>query len=258
MKFTALYTFLILLASPSAVSGVKKDCSDHLVKGQVMKSGIYQVTPDLHTGNGVPVLCEMEVQGGGWTVLQLRQDGSVSFNRTWAEYRSGFGELLNGGEFWLGNQYIHFLTRNRDMTLRVELQDFSGVTGYAEYENFRVASERMRYRLTVEGYSGTAGNALRFSPHYDHNNQAFTTPDRDNDRYPAGNCGAYYSSGWWFDACMAANLNGRYYLGKYKGVRNGIYWGAWQNISTEFYLTNERQSFKTVRMMIRPKGFLNS
>ncbi|XP_019743803.1 tenascin-N-like isoform X2 [Hippocampus comes] len=249
---------LMQIPSGGAVSGVKKDCSDHLVKGQVMKSGIYQVTPDLHTGNGVPVLCEMEVQGGGWTVLQLRQDGSVSFNRTWAEYRSGFGELLNGGEFWLGNQYIHFLTRNRDMTLRVELQDFSGVTGYAEYENFRVASERMRYRLTVEGYSGTAGNALRFSPHYDHNNQAFTTPDRDNDRYPAGNCGAYYSSGWWFDACMAANLNGRYYLGKYKGVRNGIYWGAWQNISTEFYLTNERQSFKTVRMMIRPKGFLNS
>ncbi|XP_051917577.1 serine/arginine repetitive matrix protein 1-like [Hippocampus zosterae] len=249
---------LMQIPSGGAVSVVKKDCSDHLVKGQVMKSGIYQVIPDLHTGNGVPVLCDMEVQGGGWTVLQLRQDGNVSFNRTWAEYRSGFGELLNGGEFWLGNQYIHFLTRNRDMTLRVELKDFSGMTGYAEYENFRVASERMRYRLTVEGYSGTAGNALRFSPQYDHNNQAFTTPDRDNDRYPAGNCGAYYSSGWWFDACMAANLNGRYYLGKYKGVRNGIYWGAWQNISTEFYLTSERQSFKTVRMMIRPKGFLKS
>ncbi|XP_077423342.1 uncharacterized protein LOC144053123 [Vanacampus margaritifer] len=248
---------LRLIPSEGAVSAVKRDCSDYLVRGRVMKTGIYQVTPDLHAGSGFPVLCDMEVHGGGWTLLQLRQDGSVSFNRNWAEYRSGFGQLLKGGEFWLGNQYIHLLTRVKDMTLRVELQDFSGVSGYAEYEHFRVASERMRFRLTVGGYSGTAGDALSFGSSYDHNNQAFTTPDRDNDRYPAGNCGAYYSSGWWFDACMAANLNGRYYFGKYKGVRDGIYWGAWHNISTEFYLTNERQSFKTVRMMIRPRGFLS-
>ncbi|XP_061679230.1 uncharacterized protein LOC133502448 [Syngnathoides biaculeatus] len=248
---------LKLRPSERAVSVVKRDCSDHLITGRVMKSGIYRVTPDPHTGGSFLVLCDMEVQGGGWTLLQLRQDGGVGFNRTWVEYRSGFGELLNGGEFWLGNQNMHLLTRDRDMTLRVELEDFSGVAGYAEYEHFRVASERMRYRLTVGGYSGTAGNALRFGSSYDHNNRAFTTPDRDNDRYPSGNCGAYYSSGWWFDACMAANLNGRYYVGKYKGVRDGIYWGAWHNISTEFYPTNERQSFKTVRMMIRPKGLFS-
>ncbi|XP_037110150.1 flocculation protein FLO11-like [Syngnathus acus] len=246
---------MVLIPSEGAVSALRRDCSDHQVRGRAMKSGIYRVTPDLHTGRSFPVLCDMEVQGGGWTLLQLRQDGSVSFNRTWAEYRSGFGKLLSGGEFWLGNEYIHLLTRGRDMTLRVELQDLSGVARYAEYEHFRVASERMRYRLTVGGYSGTAGDALRFSSTYDHNNQAFTTPDRDNDRYPSGNCGAYYSSGWWFDACMAANLNGRYYFRKYKGVRDGIYWGAWHNISTEYYLTNERHSFKTVKMMIRPKGF---
>ncbi|XP_077451336.1 uncharacterized protein LOC144070812 [Stigmatopora argus] len=243
------------IPSEGAVSEAMRDCSDHLLRRDSVKSGIYQVTPDLHAGGGFPVLCDMEVQGGGWTLLQLRRDGGVSFNRTWAEYRSGFGEPSTGGEFWLGNQRIHLLTRDRAMTLRVELEDFSGTAGYAEYEDFRVASERMRYRLTLGAYSGTAGNALRFSPTYDHNNRAFTTPDRDNDRYPSGNCGAYYGSGWWFDACMAANLNGKYYRGRYKGVRDGIYWGAWHNISTELYPTNERESFKTVRMMIRPKGF---
>uniref|UniRef100_A0A8C3A5Z3 Fibrinogen like 2 n=1 Tax=Cyclopterus lumpus TaxID=8103 RepID=A0A8C3A5Z3_CYCLU len=228
------------------------DCSDHLLRGGT-KNGVYLVTPDLRS-RSFPVLCDMELHGGGWTLLQRRQDGSVSFNRTWAEYRSGFGEL-DGGEFWLGNTMIHLLTRDRDMVLRVELEDFGGVMEYAEYKQFRVASERMRYRLTVGSYSGTAGDALRFSKSYDHNNRAFTTPDRDHDRYPSGNCGAYYNSGWWFDACMAANLNGRYYVGNYKGVRDGIFWGTWQNISTEYYPTNERQSFKTVRMMIRPKSF---
>ncbi|XP_061750183.1 uncharacterized protein LOC133549083 [Nerophis ophidion] len=242
----------LLTPSQGAVS-TGRDCSD-LLPQAAGKSGVYRVTPDVRHG-GFPVFCDMELGGGGWTLLQLRRDGSVSFNRTWAEYRAGFGDLLRGGEFWLGNQHIHLLTRDRDMTLRVELRDFAGAAGYAEYERFKVASERTRYRLTAGGYSGTAGDALVFSASYNHSNRAFTTPDRDNDRYPSGNCGAYYSSGWWFDACMAANLNGRYYLGKYKGVRDGIYWGTWHNISTELYPTNERRSFKTVRMMIRPKDF---
>ncbi|XP_023284096.1 fibroleukin-like [Seriola lalandi dorsalis] len=236
----------------SAVTTVKRDCSDHLLRGET-KSGVYQVTPDIRSKT-FPVFCDMELGGGGWTLVQRRLDGSVSFNRTWAEYRSGFGEL-DGGEFWLGNNMIHLLTRDRDMVLRVELEDFDAVMEYAEYEQFKVASERLRYRLTVGGYSGTAGDALRFSKTYDHNNRPFTTPDRDNDRYPSGNCGAYYSSGWWFDACMAANLNGRYYVGTYTGVRDGIFWGTWHNISTEYYPTSDRRSFKTVRMMIRPKGF---
>ncbi|KAK5867566.1 hypothetical protein PBY51_012041 [Eleginops maclovinus] len=232
-------------------SKVTRDCSDYLAKGAT-KSGVYLVTPDLRS-RSFPVFCDLDQDGGGWTVLQRRQDGSVSFNRTWAEYRAGFGEL-DKGEFWLGNNMIHMLTRARNMVLRVELEDFSGVSEYAQYENFRVAGEHGRYRLTVGGYSGTAGDALRFNKMYDHHNRAFTTPDRDHDRYPSGNCGAYYSSGWWFDACMAANLNGRYYVGKYKGVRDGIFWGTWQNISAEYYPSNDRQSFKTVRMMIRPRG----
>ncbi|KAM3609648.1 uncharacterized protein V6R79_018148 [Siganus canaliculatus] len=231
---------------------VMRDCSDYLLRGH-RRSGVYLVTPDLRS-RSFPVFCDMKQDEGGWTLLQRRHDGSVSFNRTWAEYRSGFGEL-DGGEFWLGNNMIHLLTRDRDMVLRVELEDYNGVMEYAEYEQFRVASERIRYRLSVGKYSGTAGDALRFSKSYDHNNRMFTTPDRDHDRYPSGNCGAYYSSGWWFDACMAANLNGRYYTGKYKGVRDGIFWGTWHNISSESYPTSERQSFKAVRMMIRPKGF---
>ncbi|XP_041852576.1 cell surface glycoprotein 1-like [Melanotaenia boesemani] len=235
----------------SEPSKVRRDCSDHLLRGET-KSGVYLVTPDLRS-RGFAVFCDMKRDGGGWTLLQRRQDGSVSFNRTWAEYQSGFGELDR--EFWLGNNMIHLLTRDRDMVLRVELEDFDGVKEYAQYAQFRVAGERLRYRLTVGGYSGTAGDALRFNKMYDHNNRAFTTPDKDHDRYPSGNCGAYYSSGWWFDACMAANLNGRYYFGKYKGVRDGIFWGTWHNISKEYYPTNDRQSFKTVRMMIRPKDF---
>ncbi|XP_029902196.1 fibrinogen-like 2a [Myripristis murdjan] len=228
-----------------------RDCSDYnALEGR--KNGVYRVTPDPRNGT-FEVFCDMESFGGGWTVIQQRLNGSISFNRTWAEYKKGFGNLR--GEFWLGNDHIHLLTKAKDMILRIELEDFEGVREYAKYDHFYVANEFLRYRLSVSGYSGTAGNAISFSKQFNHDQKFFTTPDRDNDMYPSGNCGAYYSSGWWFDACMSANLNGKYYHKRYKGVRNGIFWGTWHNMSTEYYPTNYRQAFKTVKMMIRPKNY---
>ncbi|XP_061770287.1 fibrinogen-like 2a [Nerophis ophidion] len=228
-----------------------RDCSDYNVL-ETRKNGVYRVTPDPRNGT-FEVFCNMESFGGGWTVIQQRLDGSVSFNRSWTEYKKGFGNLR--GEFWLGNDHIHLLTKAKDMILRIELEDFEGVREYAKYEQFYVANEFLRYRLSISGYSGTAGNAISFNKHFNHDQKFFSTPDRDNDMYPSGNCGTYYSSGWWFDACMSANLNGKYYHKRYKGVRNGIFWGTWHNMSTEYYPTNYRQAFKTVKMMIRPKNF---
>ncbi|XP_060885608.1 fibrinogen-like 2a [Labrus mixtus] len=228
-----------------------RDCSDYNVL-EARKNGVYRVTPDPRNGT-FEVFCDMESYGGGWTVIQQRLDGSVSFNRTWTEYKKGFGNLR--GEFWLGNDHIHLMTKAKDMILRIELEDFEGVREYAKYDQFYVANEFLRYRLSISGYSGSAGNAISFNKHFNHDQKFFSTPDRDNDMYPSGNCGAYYSSGWWFDACMSANLNGKYYHKRYKGVRNGIFWGTWHNMSTEYYPTNYRQAFKTVKMMIRPKNY---
>ena len=41
-------------------------------------------------------------------VAQRRYDGSVNFNRSWADYKDGFGSM--DGEFWLGNEILHKLT----------------------------------------------------------------------------------------------------------------------------------------------------
>ncbi|KAL6480563.1 hypothetical protein MHYP_G00115960 [Metynnis hypsauchen] len=237
---------------PSENGGEKipQDCSD-LLKKKKLKNGFYSVTPAGSKNSTFHVFCDMEASGGGWTLIQNRFDGSISFNRSWDNYKRGFGNL--SGEFWLGNDKIHWLTSAKAMVLRIELEDVDGVKEYAQYNRFHVANESQHYRLTIGGYSGTAGNALLFNKNFNHNQKNFTTPDRDNDQYPSGNCGAYYSSGWWFDACMAANLNGKYYQTRYKGVRNGIFWGTWHNISTEYYPTNDRQAFKTVRMMVRPR-----
>ena len=49
----------------------------------------------------------MKTDGGGWTVIQRRQDGSVNFYRNWTDYdyENRFGDLT--GEFWLGFSKIH-------------------------------------------------------------------------------------------------------------------------------------------------------
>ena len=94
----------------------------------------------------------MTTDGGGWTVFQRRQDGSVDFNRGWQDYKNGFGHL--NGEFWLGLDKIHRLTQSGQNVLRVDLMDFDNKTAYAKFRAFSVAGESESYRLNVGSYSG--------------------------------------------------------------------------------------------------------
>ena len=111
---------------------------------------MYTIDPD---GFGTfKVWCDMQ-NGGGWTVFQRRQDGSVDFNRGWSDYKVGFGNLT--GEFWLGLDKIHRLTTSTTQTfLRVDMMDSGGRHAYAKYKNFSVASESHSYKLNVGNFSG--------------------------------------------------------------------------------------------------------
>lgn len=56
-----------------------------------------------------------------------------------------------------GNDNIHTIVSSRPYTLRIDLEDFSGKTRYAEYTIFKVGDENSNYLLNIGGYSGTAG-----------------------------------------------------------------------------------------------------
>ena len=104
------------------------------------------------------VLCDMNTDGGGWTVFQKRLDGSVDFFLGWESYKYGFGNP--NSEFWLGNDNLHHLTDSDDVMLRFDQEDFEGNITYAEYTTFKVADEADKYRLLIGGYSGTAGDSM--------------------------------------------------------------------------------------------------
>jgi len=175
----------------------------------------------------------MRTDGGGWTVFQRRQDGSVDFYRGWNDYKPGFGQLT--AEFWLGNDKIHRLTASRPSSLQVEIEDWDGVRVYAKYGRFNIGDEKAQYRLEVGSYSGTAGDSLTY-----HNNMAFSTKERDNDRY-SGNCAVKFTGAWWYNDCFYSNLNGQY-LGK-KYDRKGLRW---------YYYKQNDLSFKSTEMKLRP------
>ena len=161
----------------------------------------------------------METDGGGWTVLQRRKEGSVDFERKWTDYENGFGDLR--GDYWLGLAWLHKLLQfNGENELRIDLKDYAGYSAYAKYSSFFVGSSGSKYRLSVSGYSGTAGDSLTYS-----NGMQFSTKDQDNDDY-SSHCSLSHRGGWWFRGCAYSNLNG---LFQRRTGHQYIGWYSWRS-----------------------------
>nr|AOW69401.1 ficolin-like protein 2 [Anthopleura buddemeieri] len=227
--------FFVISAQTELKVHTFHDCSEYYKFG-VRKSGVYTVKPD--SQGTFKVYCDMTTDGGGWTVFQRRQDGSVDFYRDWQQYKTGFGNL--NGEFWLGNDYIHRLSVRTPAVLRVDLEDWRQTKKYAKYNTFSVDDERNKYTLTVGYYYGTAGDSLTAS----HNGIPFSTKDRDNDQRTSYNCAIQFKGAWWFKECYRVHLNGKYLGDTTEG--DGVEW---------FRFHRNYQSLKFTEMKMRPNSF---
>ena len=207
------------VASDSAVLEIQeRDCSSWRKSGQ-SKSGIYIINPD--NGIAFSVFCDMENGEDGWTVIQRRTDGSVDFYQNWEAYKTGFGDLRN--EFWLGNEKIHRLTKQKDMKIRFDLEDVDGNKAFAEYNTFHIEGEDQQFTAHVSSYSGTAGDSFSNT-----NGRKFSTKDEDHDMDQGGSCAVSFQGAWWYDNCHGSNLNGRYLNGPHKSYANGVNWYAFR------------------------------
>ncbi|XP_052766890.1 ryncolin-1-like [Mya arenaria] len=190
-----------------------KDCTElHQFQKQ---SGIFTIYPDRAMPKGFNVSCDMDIDGGGWTVIQRRVT-DTDFYKTWNEYQTGFGDLAKN--FWLGNQKISIITSQGWYELRIDLMATNGDTRFANYEVFSVGDAQSEYTLFVDGYSGNANDSMPT-----HNGAKFSTKDRDNDNR-SGNCAQSYKGGWWYNDCHEANLNGDFGNTEFG---QGINWYHW-------------------------------
>ena len=192
----------------------------------------------------VEVYCDMETDGGGWTVLMRRQDGSVDFYLNWNDYKRGFGNLE--GEHWLGLENMYLLTNLSGVTsqLRVDVTDAEGNPGFAKYDQFSVGDEDSDYTLSVSGYQ--SASTARDSLASWHNGQRFSTPDRDNDKGPGDHCAVITHGPWWHDHCYGSLLTGKYFpSGPRSEYPRGVVWHTWKG--WEYTL-------RSAEMKIRPGG----
>lgn len=212
------------------------DCADIYIycmeeEGKAPETGVYTV----YYGDPLmpkQVYCDMESDGGGWTVFQRRFNGIVHFLRGWNAYVNGFGNPE--GEYWLGLQYLHWLTNYKGaMELRIELIGDPENTGSNEirsaiWSTFAIAGPEDDYSLTLSGYDSPdlLGDSIAY-----HNGRPFSTMDNDNDSAD-GNCAKNYGA-WWHGACHQSNLNGLYLGGAHTSYANGMEWKMWNEINNE-------------------------
>ncbi|XP_062605324.1 fibrinogen-like protein A [Saccostrea cucullata] len=176
-----------------------RDCDCIFAKTQVSGEYIIHLEDSL-----VRVYCEFR-NGRSWTVIQRRMNGSVSFKRNWKEYSEGFGCLET--DFWIGNDFIHGLTKNGHVRLIIDLEDDNGVHYYAHYSDFAIGDETEKYKLSVKGFSGNIFDAFgSVCDTYCHNDMRFSTYDQDNDGSARKSC-AENHNGWWFNDCYRCVLN---------------------------------------------------
>lgn len=164
---------------------------------KIRKNGIYKFGSDDNVSNEsgrffYERYCDFDTNELAWTVIHRRFTNyhNVTFNQTWQAFKLGFGQLDD--EFWFGNDFIHKLTSENEMELRIVLEDENRQFDWAEYSLFKMKSEEDNYELVIEGFRGSAVNSLQY-----HNGQAFSTFDRRNEKYDNESCAHSIGDGWW-------------------------------------------------------------
>ena len=208
-------------------------------------SGIYPIK----AGRKGYAYCDQETDGGGWVVVARRAGGGRSFDKTWRQYKKGFGPLDK--DFWLGLDSLSYLTNPLlSAELRFDMRHLNGTWFYAYYSHIEVAPEEENYRLTVRGYDPDRSNIYDSFSVYDQ--VPFSTKDRHNLAFSRICSNMLNDSGagwWWYDRglCLTVNMHFPYYLYARDGekVAKGIYW------------INENATVDTqlnfIEMKVRPK-----
>ncbi|KAI0243156.1 Angiopoietin-1 [Lamellibrachia satsuma] len=140
-----------------------------------------------------PVFCTIDK----FIVVQRRRAPfDLPFNRTWNDYKNGFGDV--SGEFWLGLEKLYRITNQPYLkySIRLEMKLTSGVLHYLEYNDFYIGDEKERYKIANIG-TATAKTVS----YYIYKGHTFFTRDKDTSR----KLGATYNGFWYHPTSTSYN-----------------------------------------------------
>uniref|UniRef100_T1JG76 Fibrinogen C-terminal domain-containing protein n=1 Tax=Strigamia maritima TaxID=126957 RepID=T1JG76_STRMM len=224
-----VFIVLAILATLCFCSSLEKpsSCAELFLEGND-KSGIYIIYPrPWYSHIPIRVYCDMETDGGGWTVIQKRNRDLEKEDKIFSidhknpdKFKKGFGNV--NSVFWLGNDNIFILTNQDHVTLRIDLDERKfnghGSKHWAEYHNFQILDECANYTAQLSGY-----------------NKKSNLPNKLNINKST------FDGNWWTcDGNCTANLN----------YRNAIHEIQWFTATELFFAMSE--------MKIRPVHFLRN
>lgn len=163
----------------------------------------------------------------GLTLLHVmdRTDPNAEpfLGKLWQDYKTGFSNGTSG-EFWLGLDKMHDLTKNGSWLLIMEIKyerakqfgswsvkssKLTGQWGKGVWDKFSVGSEAENYKLSI-GDSISMSNLGSEDAWEFHRNMQFSAPDRDNDKSTSRRgCAANFRGGWWMNKCFHVCLTCR-------------------------------------------------
>lgn len=210
--------------------------------GYGLSTNTYWIDPDgLNQGlNPFKIVCEMDTDGGGWDVLQMRTS-NTNFYQFWSDYQNGFGTIHpTAGNYWIGNDRINKITPyTNPKEIYFKLKRSNGITYYQRYPLFSVKDSSTQYLMNVNSVNtGTALDSFT-----GHNGSRFSTRDSDNDTH-SSHCAQAYTGAWWYYSCHDSNLNGTY--GMNQNNAQGINWAS---------LTGYGESLVQTAIMVRTPRF---